>query len=94
MEVIRIPGYTEDEKLNICERYLAPKQIKQNGLKKEEIKLGAEALLDVIRYYTKEAGVRGLEREVAKICRKWSSNLRRVKYKARLKLLQQCCQIC
>ena len=70
MEVIRIPGYTEDEKLNICERYLAPKQIKQNGLKKEEIKLGAEALLDVIRYYTKEAGVRGLEREVAKICRK------------------------
>jgi ATP-dependent Lon protease len=70
MEVIRIPGYTEDEKLNICLRYLAPKQIKQNGLKKEEIKLGAEALLDVIRYYTKEAGVRGLEREVAKICRK------------------------
>jgi ATP-dependent Lon protease len=70
MEVIRIPGYTEDEKLNICERYLAPKQIKQNGLKKDEIKLGPEALLDVIRYYTKEAGVRGLEREVAKICRK------------------------
>lgn len=70
MEVIRIPGYTEDEKLNICERYLAPKQIKQNGLKKDELKLGPEALLDVIRYYTKEAGVRGLEREVAKICRK------------------------
>jgi ATP-dependent Lon protease len=70
MEVIRIPGYTEDEKLNICTRYLAPKQIKQNGLKPEEIKLGPEALLDVIRYYTKEAGVRGLEREVAKICRK------------------------
>ena len=70
MEVIRIPGYTEDEKLNICERYLAPKQMKQNGLKKDEISLGQEALLDVIRYYTKEAGVRGLEREVAKICRK------------------------
>ncbi len=70
MEVIRIPGYTEDEKLNICERYLAPKQMKQNGLKKNEISLGRAALLDVIRYYTKEAGVRGLEREVAKICRK------------------------
>ena len=70
MEVIRIPGYTEDEKLNICERYLAPKQMKQNGLKKDEISLGQAALLDVIRYYTKEAGVRGLEREVAKICRK------------------------
>jgi ATP-dependent Lon protease len=70
MEVIRIPGYTEDEKLNICERYLIPKQTKQNGLKAGEITFDQEALLDVIRYYTKEAGVRGLEREIAKVCRK------------------------
>ena len=70
MEVIRIPGYTEDEKLNICERYLIPKQTKQNGLKSGEITFDQEALLDVIRYYTKEAGVRGLEREIAKVCRK------------------------
>lgn len=70
MEVIRIPGYTEDEKLNICERYLVPKQTKQNGLKVGEITFDQEALLDVIRYYTKEAGVRGLEREIAKVCRK------------------------
>ena len=70
MEVIRIPGYTEDEKLNICERYLIPKQTKQNGLKSGEITFEQQALLDVIRYYTKEAGVRGLEREIAKVCRK------------------------
>ncbi|AQT59428.1 endopeptidase La [Cellvibrio sp. PSBB023] len=70
MEVIRIPGYTEDEKLNIAQRYLIPKQIKANGLKETEISVTAEAIKDVIRYYTREAGVRGLEREVAKICRK------------------------
>ncbi|VUD48265.1 Lon protease [Thalassocella blandensis] len=70
MEVIRIPGYTEDEKLNIASRYLIPKQVKNNGLKKEEISISDEAIRDVIRYYTKEAGVRGLDREVAKLCRK------------------------
>ena len=70
MEVIRIPGYTEDEKLNIASRYLIPKQIKNNGLKKEEINIDSEAILDVIRYYTREAGVRGLDREIAKLCRK------------------------
>ena len=70
MEVIRIPGYTEDEKLNIAQRYLIPKQIKQNGLNKDEIALTEDAVLDVIRYYTREAGVRSLEREIAKVCRK------------------------
>lgn len=70
MEVIRIPGYTEDEKLNIARRYLLPKQIKQNGLKKDEIQIDDDRLRDVVRYYTKEAGVRGLERELAKLCRR------------------------
>ncbi|MBU1297006.1 MAG: endopeptidase La [Gammaproteobacteria bacterium] len=70
MEVIRIPGYTEDEKLNIAKRYLLPKQIKLSGLKESEIKVTDDALMDVIRYYTKEAGVRGLERELSKICRR------------------------
>lgn len=70
MEVIRLPGYTEDEKLNIAQRYLVPKQIKLNGLKKDELAIGEDALIDVIRYYTREAGVRALEREAAKICRK------------------------
>ncbi|MCC4614870.1 endopeptidase La [Xanthomonas campestris pv. asclepiadis] len=70
MEVIRIPGYTEDEKLNIAMRYLVPKQIKANGLKPEEIEIGADAIQDIVRYYTRESGVRNLEREVAKICRK------------------------
>jgi ATP-dependent Lon protease len=70
MEVIRLPGYTEDEKLNIAKRYLVPKQIKANGLKPGELKLADEALLDIVRYYTREAGVRSLEREIAKISRK------------------------
>lgn len=70
MEVIRISGYTEDEKLNIATRYLVPKQIKNNGLKDSEISLASSGLLDIVRYYTREAGVRGLEREIAKICRK------------------------
>ncbi len=70
MEVIRIPGYTEDEKANIAERYLVPKQVKNNGLKPKEIAFNSDSILDLIRFYTKEAGVRGLEREIAKICRK------------------------
>src|SRR5690554_765810 len=70
MEVIRIPGYTEDEKVNIARRYLLPKQIKANGLTKDEIKIADEQLLTVIRLYTKEAGVRGLERQLAKLCRR------------------------
>jgi len=70
MEVIRIPGYTEDEKINIAERFLIPKQIKVNGLKKDEIHITEEAVQSIVRYYTREAGVRSLEREIAKICRK------------------------
>ncbi len=70
MEVIRIPGYTEDEKLNIASRYLIPKQMKNNGLKKSEITIEDDAIRDVVRYYTREAGVRGLDREIAKLCRK------------------------
>lgn len=70
MEVIRIPGYTEDEKLNIAKRYLLPKQIRLSGLKSDEIQVSDDAIMDVIRYYTKEAGVRGLEREISKICRR------------------------
>ncbi|UHQ18374.1 endopeptidase La [Lysobacter sp. KIS68-7] len=70
MEVIRIPGYTEEEKLNIAMRYLVPKQLKANGLKGEELKIAESAIRDVVRYYTRESGVRNLEREIAKISRK------------------------
>ncbi len=70
MEVIRLPGYTEDEKSAIAQRYLVPKQMKQNGLKDDELKMSETTLLDIVRYYTREAGVRNLEREISKICRK------------------------
>jgi ATP-dependent Lon protease len=70
MEVIRIPGYTEDEKLSIARKYLLPKQVKVNGLKPAEITVADEAILDIVRYYTREAGVRAMERELAKVCRK------------------------
>ncbi|MDC0611839.1 endopeptidase La [Vibrio sp.] len=70
MEVIRLAGYTEDEKLNIAKRHLVTKQIKRNGLKESEIDIDDSAIVGVIRYYTREAGVRGLEREISKICRK------------------------
>ena len=75
MEVIRIPGYTEDEKLNIARNYLAPKQLRENGLKPDELAISDSAVRDVVRYYTREAGVRNLERELAKICRKVVKNL-------------------
>ncbi len=70
MEVIRIPGYTEEEKLGIAQRYLVPKQLKANGLKPAELKISEAAVRDIVRYYTRESGVRNLEREVSKICRK------------------------
>ena len=70
MEVIRIPGYTEGEKVAIAEKYLLPKQRKANGLKDDELAISEDALKDTIRYYTREAGVRGLDRDIAKICRK------------------------
>ncbi|MCX8086145.1 MAG: endopeptidase La [Rhodocyclaceae bacterium] len=70
MEVIRLSGYTEDEKINIAQRYLLPKQMKANGVKREELSVTEDAIRDIVRYYTREAGVRALEREISKICRK------------------------
>tara|TARA_Y100000590_G_scaffold393253_1_gene471341 strand:- start:839 stop:3232 length:2394 start_codon:yes stop_codon:yes gene_type:complete len=75
LEVIRIPGYTEDEKINIANNYLIPKQLKDNGLKKDEWNLSKEALQTVIQRYTKEAGVRNLEREISKLARKRVKNI-------------------
>jgi ATP-dependent Lon protease len=75
MEVIRISGYTEDEKINIATRYLVVKQKRNNGLKEEEISINKQALVDIVRYYTREAGVRGMEREIAKIFRKVAKEL-------------------
>ena len=75
MEVIRISGYTEDEKINIATRYLVGKQKRNNGLKEEEISINKQALVDIVRYYTREAGVRGMEREIAKIFRKVAKEL-------------------
>jgi len=70
MEVIRIPGYTEDEKVNIARQYLIPKQIEANGLKAGELEMDDDSVRHIIRHYTREAGVRGLEREISKVCRK------------------------
>jgi len=70
MEVIRLAGYTEYEKLNIARQYLVPKELKENGLLREELSISDEAIVDIIRYYTREAGVRSLEREISKLCRK------------------------
>jgi ATP-dependent Lon protease len=75
MEVIRLSGYTEDEKVNIAQRYLVPKQIKSNGLTEEEISITESAIRDIIRYFTREAGVRNLEREISKLCRKVVKNI-------------------
>ncbi len=70
MEVIRIPGYTEDEKLHISRNYLLPKQLEAHGLDEQEIQISDQVLVDIVRYYTRESGVRNMEREIAKICRK------------------------
>jgi len=75
MEVIRISGYTEDEKINIATNYLVSKQRRNNGLKDDEVSINQQALTDIVRYYTREAGVRGLDREIAKICRKVAKEL-------------------
>jgi len=75
MEVIRLSGYTEDEKLNIAKRHLVDKQVQRNGLKPNEIEIEDSAIIGIIRYYTREAGVRSLEREISKICRKAVKNI-------------------
>ncbi|MEM0514301.1 endopeptidase La [Pseudoalteromonas sp. YIC-827] len=75
MEVIRLSGYTEDEKLNIAKQHLIPKQIKRNGLKENELTIDDSAIIGIVRYYTREAGVRGLEREISKLCRKAVKNI-------------------
>ncbi len=87
MEVIRIPGYTEDEKINIAMRYLVPKQMKANGLKESELKIAETAVQDNVRYYTRESGVRNLEREIAKICRKVVKEIALAGPKAKTKAL-------
>jgi len=84
MEVIRLSGYTEDEKLNIAQKYLLPKQCKNNGVKEEELDVTESALRGIIRYYTREAGVRSLEREISKICRKVVKGLSLKKYAGRV----------
>ena len=75
MEVIRLSGYTEDEKVSIAQNYLVPKQIENNGLQEGELTITEDALRDIVRFYTREAGVRGLERDVSKICRKVVKNI-------------------
>ncbi len=75
MEVIRLSGYTEDEKLNIAKQHLINKQIERNGLKKGELTIEDSAIVGIIRYYTREAGVRSLEREISKLCRKAVKNI-------------------
>jgi len=75
MEIIRLPGYTEEEKVNIAKKYLLSKQFQQNGLKKKELLITSSAVKDIIRYYTREAGVRGLDRAISKICRKVVKNI-------------------
>jgi ATP-dependent Lon protease len=84
MEVIRLSGYTEDEKVSIAERYLAPKQLKVNGIKDGELAIAESAIRDIVRYYTREAGVRSLERELSKICRKAVKALLLRKQKTRI----------
>jgi len=89
MEVIRLPGYTEDEKVNIAQRYLVPKQLKANGIREGELTISEGAVRDIVRYYTREAGVRNLEREVAKIARKVVKELVTSKRVKKLKVTAQ-----
>ncbi|MDP3033303.1 MAG: endopeptidase La, partial [Rhodocyclaceae bacterium] len=84
LEVIRLAGYTEDEKVNIAQRYLLPKQLKNNGVKGNELSVTEDAIRDIVRYYTREAGVRALEREISKICRKVVKSLVMRKRKSKI----------
>jgi ATP-dependent Lon protease len=84
MEVIRLSGYTEDEKVNIAQRYLLPKQSRNNGVKDEEMEVTESAIRGIIRYYTREAGVRSLEREISKICRKVVKGVQLKKYEGKV----------
>ena len=97
MEIIRLAGYTEDEKINIAERYLLPKQMKNNGLKETELNLTQDSIQSLIRYFTREAGVRALEREISKICRKIvknnSENKKIKKLKLEPDLLEEYCGV-
>jgi ATP-dependent Lon protease len=86
MEVIRLSGYTEDEKVNIAVKYLLPKQLKNNGVKEEELLVAEDAVRDIVRYYTREAGVRSLERELSKICRKVVKGLQLKKMEPQVKV--------
>ncbi len=88
MEVIRLPGYTEDEKVEIAKQHLMTKQLTRNGLKDSELHISQSAIQDIIRYYTREAGVRNLEREISKICRKVVKDLVQTKSKTKAKKLQ------
>ncbi|AKJ28520.1 DNA-binding protein [Caldimonas brevitalea] len=89
MEVIRLSGYTEDEKVNIAQRYLLPKQMKNNGVKEEELNVTEGAVRGIIRYYTREAGVRSLEREISKICRKVVKGLTLKKYEGQVEVTDE-----
>ncbi|MGB7422606.1 MAG: endopeptidase La [Comamonas sp.] len=90
MEVIRLAGYTEDEKLNIAVKYLLPKQMQANGLKAGELQVHEDAIVDIVRYYTREAGVRSLERELSKICRKVVKGLLLKKLKPTVEVSARC----
>ena len=87
MEIIRIPGYTEDEKVNIADQYLIPKQMKNNGLKRLELEIPKKTIIELIRHFSREAGVRQLERDIAKICRKVVKNNAEKKTLKKLKLV-------
>ena len=86
MEVIRLSGYTEDEKVNIAQKYLFPKQLKNNGLNENELSISEAAMVDLVRYYTREAGVRSLEREISKVCRKVVKAIQLGEMKAQVKV--------
>ena len=86
MEVIRLSGYTEDEKVNIAQKYLFPKQLTNNGLKENELSISEAAMIDLVRYYTREAGVRSLEREISKVCRKVVKAIQLGEMKAQIKV--------